>query len=195
MSPDAFTKVPEATKLLVEQGFTVEAVRVALEVVGKGLGLDRALVYENPTATRPGLRLAPLRHAWSAGPLSDSARQAFPLHEQAPGWVEVLSRGQPVWEVVRNAPKAMQAVLEGQQVQSVLISPISLGSVNGAWWGFLRLDDCQKERRWTEVELAIVRTLTRTMSNALRRDQRRVALEETRTQLQAVMTRFAAGGR
>jgi GAF domain-containing protein len=193
MSLEAFAKVSEATKLLVEQGFTAESVTASIELVGRALGVDRMLVYENPTVMRPGLRLSPLRHTWSDKPLSDSVRQAFPLHEHAPGWVEILSRGQPMWELSRNAPGPLRMMLEAQKVKSVLLCPISMGSMNGAWWGTLRLDDCQKERQWTE-ELVVLKTLTRSMSNALKQDQRRVALKETRTQLQLMMLRTAAAG-
>jgi GAF domain-containing protein len=192
MSLEAFTKVSEATKLLVEQGFTPEAVTGAVELVGRALKVDRALVYENGTGKVPGRCTAPLRHAWSVAPMTGAVRQSFPLQEQAPEWVEMLSRGQPVWDLVRNVPRPMRGFLEDQGVQSVLLLPISVGNVNGQWWGFLRLDDCQAERRWAPAEMAIFKTLTRSLSNALKQDQRREALAQTRLELQAMMLRCAA---
>jgi GAF domain-containing protein len=193
MSLEAFTKVSEATKLLVEQGFTAEAVKSAIETMGAALGADRALVYQNGTETMPGKRLALLRHAWSAAPKSPLL-QTFPLKDQMQGWVDVLSRGQPVWELVRNIQGPLQVNLEAQGVRSVLLCPVNVGTLNGQWWGFLRLDDCQKERRWTAEELSITKTLTRSLSNALRQDQRREALAQTRMELQAMMLRCAAAG-
>ncbi len=193
MSLEAFTKVSEASKLLVEQGFSAQAVLGAIELVGRAIGVDRAVVYENGTSTTPGRRLSVMRSVWGVAPMTPLL-QTFPLKDQMSGWVEVLSRGQPVWEVVRNIPGPLKVNLEAQGVQSVLLCPISVGTINAQWWGFLRLDDCQKERRWTAEELNIVKTLSRSLSNALRQDLRREALAQTRSELEAMMTRCAATG-
>ena len=193
MSLEAFTKVTEASKLLVEHGFSGQAVMSAIEMVGRAIGVDRAVVYENSTATMPGKRLAPLRHAWGSAPMTPLI-QTFPLKDQMSGWVEVLSRGQPVWDLVRNIQGPLQVNLEAQGVQSVLLSPINVGNLNGQWWGFLRLDDCKKERRWSADELTVVRTLSRSLSNALRQDMRREQLAQTRLDLESMMQRCAATG-
>lgn len=194
MSIEAFAKVTEASKLLVEQGFTGPAVESAIEQVSRALGVDRALVYENTTATMPGKRLSPLRHAWGLAPITPLMR-TFPLHDQMAGWVEILSRGQPVWELVRNVRGPLMVNLEAQGAQSVLLCPINVGTVNGRWWGLLRLDDCQKERRWAPEELNVVKTLARSMSSALRADLRREELARTREELQSMMNRCATGSR
>jgi len=194
MSLEAFTKVSEASKLLVEQGFTANAVLSSIEMVSRAIGVDRSVVYENGSSTTPGRRLSVMRHVWGLSPTSPLL-QTFPLKDQMSGWVEVLSRGQPIWELVRNIQGSMRVNLEAQGVQSVLLSPINVGTINGTWWGFLRLDDCQKERRWTAEELSIVKTLSRSLSNALRSDLRREALEKTREGLKDMMARCATGTR
>jgi GAF domain-containing protein len=194
MSLEAFMKVSEASKLLVEQGFTEQAVMSSLEMVGRALGVDRMSVYENSTATMPGKRLAPLRHVWGVAPMTPLL-QTFPLKDQMAGWVEVLSRGQPVWELTRNIQGPLKVNLEAQGVKSVLLSPINVGTINARWWGFLRMDDCQKERRWTAEEVSIVKTLSRSLSNALRQDLRRETLAQTRSELQDLMARCATGTR
>jgi GAF domain-containing protein len=193
MSLEAFTKVSEASKLLVEQGFSAQAVLSSIEMVSRAIGVDRAVVYENGTSTTPGRRLSVMRHVWGQSPQSPLL-QTFPLKDQMSGWVEVLSRGQPIWEVVRNIQGSMRVNLEAQGVQSVLLSPINVGTINGQWWGFLRLDDCQKERRWSAEELNIVKTLSRSLSSALRQDLRREALAQTRNELESMMQRCAATG-
>lgn len=193
MSLEAFTKVSEASKLLVEQGFTAHAVLSSIEMVSRAIGVDRSVVYENGSSTTPGRRLSVMRHVWGLAPTSPLL-QTFPLKDQMSGWVEVLSRGQPIWELVRNIQGSMRVNLEAQGVQSVLLSPINVGTINGTWWGFLRLDDCQKERRWSAEELNIVKTLSRSLSSALRQDLRREALAQTRNELESMMQRCAATG-
>jgi len=193
MSLEAFTKVSEASKLLVEQGFSAQAVLSSIEMVSRAMGVDRSVVYENGSSTTPGRRLSVMRHVWGVAPTSPLL-QTFPLKDQMSGWVEVLSRGQPIWELVRNIQGSMRVNLEAQGVQSVLLSPINVGTINGTWWGFLRLDDCQKERRWSAEELNIVKTLSRSLSSALRQDLRREALAQTRNELESMMQRCAATG-
>jgi GAF domain-containing protein len=193
MSLEAFTKVSEASKLLVEQGFSAQAVLSSIEMVSRAMGVDRSVVYENGSSTTPGRRLSVMRHVWGVAPTSPLL-QTFPLKDQMSGWVEVLSRGQPIWELVRNIQGSMRVNLEAQGVQSVLLSPINVGTINGTWWGFLRLDDCQKERRWSPEELNIVKTLSRSLSSALRQDLRREALTQTRNELESMMQRCAATG-
>lgn len=194
MSVEAFAKVTEASKLLVEQGFAGPAVTTALELVGRALGVDRALIYENSTETMPGKRLAPLRHAWGSAPMPPLLR-TFPLRDQMPGWVEILSRGQPLWELSRNVPGSLNVNLEAQGVRSVLLSPINVGTVNAPWWGFLRLDDCKSERRWPDAELTVIKTLSRSLSNALRQDLRREAMAQTREDLRTMMAICSTGTR
>jgi GAF domain-containing protein len=192
MSIEAFAKVTEASKLLVEQGFSETAVASAIEQVGRVLGVDRALVYENSISSVPGKRVAPLRHSWSTTALPQMAR-GFALQDQMAAWVEILSREQPVWELVRNLHGPLKAGLEAQGVQSVLLCPINVGTLNGRWWGILRLDDCGRERRWPADEVNVVKTLARSLSNALRQDMRREELERTRRDLRLLMNRCATG--
>ncbi|ATB28628.1 GAF domain-containing protein [Melittangium boletus] len=194
MSVEAFAKVTEASKLLVEQGFSGPAVTSALEMVGRALGVDRMLVYANSTETMPGKRLAPLRHGWGSVAMPPLL-SVFPLQDQMPRWVEVLSRGQPIWELARHIPGSLNVNLEAQGVQSVLLSPINVGTVNGTWWGFLRIDDCKNERRWVPAELTVIKTLSRSLSNALRQDMRREAMAQTRQDLRTMMERCATGTR
>ncbi|MET0402685.1 MAG: GAF domain-containing protein [Cystobacter sp.] len=194
MSIEAFAKVTEASKLLVEQGFTGAAVESAIRQVGGALGVNRALVYENSASTVPGKRVAPLRHGWGLTAIPAPTR-GFALQDQMAGWVEILSRGQPVWELVRNLPGAFRSGLEAQGVQSVLMCPINVGTLNGRWWGMLRMDDCTLERRWATEEVSVVKTLARSLSNALRQDMRREELERTRQELRTMMNRCATGTR
>lgn len=189
MSFEAFTKVSEATKLLVEQGFSDRAVQGALELVGRALGVDRALVLENGSGATAAQRLALVRHGWSAAPLDGLWRAPLAVEQHAPGWVDVLSRGHAMWELVKDVPRSMQGVLGGQKVQSLALCPILVG---GRWWGFLRLDDCQKARRWSTEEVAVVKMLGNSLGSAVNRDRRRAALLQTRSELQVLVNRCAA---
>lgn len=139
-----------------------------LEALGQELGAERVLVLENGQGAVPSQRAAAVRYGWSQGGLVGAAREeAFPLRDYAPVWVEELARGRPAWERTCEAPLPMRVLLEGQQVQSLLLVPLMVGAGSGRWWGLLRVDDCGRGRRWSSREVALAREVGRVLSAML----------------------------
>jgi GAF domain-containing protein len=138
-----------------------------LEALGQELGAERVLVLENGPGAVPSRRAAEVRFGWSQGGLAGAAKEAFPLRDYAPVWVEELARGRPAWERTSESPLPMRVLLEGQQVQSVLLVPLMVGERSGRWWGLLRVDDCGRGRRWSSREVALAREVGRVLSAML----------------------------
>lgn len=74
--------------------------------------------------------------------------QAVMAHELEDGW---LKRDQKV-----------------QGILSMLTIPIM---VEGEWWGTLGFDDCERAYEWSEVEIALLRTASFLIANAIIRDR------------------------
>ncbi len=55
-----------------------------------------------------------------------------------------------------------------QKILSMLTIPIM---VEGQWWGTLGFDDCKREYKWSDVEIALLRTASYLISNAIIRDR------------------------
>jgi diguanylate cyclase (GGDEF)-like protein/PAS domain S-box-containing protein len=94
------------------------------------------------------------------------------LKHASPEYMQMLeSRKRGEWQsmVVSQLPEGeLKEDLASQGILSMLTIPII---VEGKWWGILGFDDCLREYRWSEVEIALLRTATYLLSNAILRDR------------------------
>jgi signal transduction histidine kinase len=94
------------------------------------------------------------RYEWSAPGVSPQLAnpdlQGLPYIESGFGeWRASLSRNEIISGPVSAMSTAERAVLEPQGIRSIIIIPVF---VEGAWWGFVGLDDCIQDRPWTAAE-------------------------------------------
>ena len=124
-----------------------------LETVGRASGASRAYLFENQTDTEGALR-GYQRFEWVAAgttaQLSNPVTQGFQYAEAGFGrWADMLSKGEILCGPVSRMPDSERQHLEPQFIQSLIVIPIR---VESEWWGFLGLDDCERERYWTEAD-------------------------------------------
>jgi len=183
----AFTKIGDASRLLLEKGFTPEAVTEALGLVGEAIHVDRVYIFETITLEngRPG---AAQRYEWVAGStepqLDNPALQAVPFDEVMPDWWEAFSKGEAVCGKTAERPSPSREILEAQDVQSLLVCPITL---DGKLWGFVGFDDCHSARDWPTTEISLLKTLARALGGSLRHTQMRSTLRDARENLVKVL--------
>ncbi|XXF79248.1 GAF domain-containing protein [Myxococcaceae bacterium GXIMD 01537] len=182
---EAFAKISEASKLLVDKGFTSAAVSEALGMVGASMEVGRVLVFENRTFGTRGRFLADQRHGWTAPGLTAAPElRGLALRELAANWAESLAAGNVVSCVVREAPPPMRILMEPRQVQSILLCPIAPSK---EWWGFVSFEDCRQPRRWLPEEVTLQRALARALGASIRQSQMRSSLDQARMQLREVV--------
>ncbi len=185
---EAIAKISEASKLLMETGFSPTHVNAALAQVGTLVGVDRVYVYENQPFPIRGRLLADLKHGWSASgmkaPQESAMLRQISLREVAPLWNDALSQGQIVSTVLKDAPPRFRLLMNELQTQATLLAPIRVGK---EWWGFVGFDDCQKARAWSLEENTLLKSLASGLGTALRHRQMRSSLSQTRTQLAEMM--------
>lgn len=185
---EAFAKIAEATKQLLETGFAPTHVNATLAQVGTMLGVDRVYVYENQPFPIRGRLLADARFCWNAPGVkslqeSTSQRQ-LSLREVAPLWVEELVKGQSVSTVLNSAPPRVRLMMVENKTESLVLAPIRVGKDS---WGFVGFDDCQRPRVWSSLEVTLLKSLASGLATALRHQQMRSSLSQTRTQLAEMM--------
>ena len=79
---------------------------------------------------------------------------------------------------------------EGQETGCLVTIPIHC---DGAWWGFLGLDDCDRKRQWTDAEMDSLRTVADMLGATIARQRAQDALlEATQTLEQRVEERTRA---
>jgi GAF domain-containing protein len=185
---EIFTKISEATKLLMETGFSPAHVTAALEQLGPTLGVDRLYIFENQPYPIRGRMVADARYAWSApgvtSVLEAPALRQLSLREMAPLWADALLAGQTVSSLASDAPPRARLVLTAHKTQSLLLAPIQQSKEK---WGFVGMDDCRRPRVWTAGEVSLLKALAGGLGTALRHKQMRSSLSQTRTQLAEMM--------
>jgi GAF domain-containing protein len=185
---EIFTKISEATKLLMESGFNPVHVTGALAQLGPTLGVDRLYIFENQPYPIRGRLLADARFAWSApgvtSVLESQVMRQISLREIAPLWADALLAGQPVSSLASEAPPRAKLVLQASKTQSLLLAPIQQGKEK---WGFVGMDDCRRPRVWSATETTLLKSLAGGLGTALRHKQMRSSLSQTRTQLAEMM--------
>lgn len=185
---EIFTKISEATKLLMETGFNPLHVTEALAQLGPTLGVDRLYIFQNQPYPIRGRLLADARYAWSApgvtSVLEAPTLRQLSLREMAPLWADALLAGQTVSSLSSDAPPRARLVLTEHKTQSLLLAPIQLGKEK---WGFAGMDDCRRPRVWTAGEISLLKALAGGLGTALRHKQMRFSLSQTRTQLAEMM--------
>ncbi len=65
-------------------------------------------------------------------------------------------------------PSRNKTNLEKQKIKSMLTIPIF---VENKWWGTLGFDDCERKYNWSDIEIALLRTVGFLISSAVLRDK------------------------
>ena len=130
-----------------------DAITDILSKIGQATEASRAYVFENHIGDDSRL-LCSLRYEWVAPDVDSRLHRAnlrnVSYSENSLGhWIEKLSKGQPVYGVPSDMNYEEQRAMASQDVLSIIVVPIFF---DGAWWGFLGLDDCKKEKLWTDTD-------------------------------------------
>ncbi|WP_105317670.1 bifunctional diguanylate cyclase/phosphodiesterase [Thermus tenuipuniceus] len=145
----------------------LEGLKDALQHVALALSTHRAYLFR--LEERNGIWHASQLAEW-AGPgtspqIQNPALQNLPLQEAGYGrWLERFLKDQAVTGPVASFPEEERPLLEAQEIQSLLVVPIW---VEGQLWGFLGVDDCQRERRFSGEEEAFLRAVAEALARTL----------------------------
>ncbi|HSO00661.1 MAG TPA: STAS domain-containing protein, partial [Candidatus Nanopelagicales bacterium] len=90
-------------------------------------------------------------------------------------WVDELSSDRPVYGHVRDFPEGERAILEPQEIVSIVVVPIF---VDGAWWGFVGFDECRSDRAWSEAEIDALRAAAGLFGAAISDERSRALTRE-----------------
>jgi diguanylate cyclase (GGDEF)-like protein len=150
---------------LLRQG--LQGLPEALRALAEALQAHRAYLFR--LEERDGRWYASQLAEW-AGPhvtpqIQNPSLQRLPMREAGYGrWLEVFLRGEAIGGAVRTFPEEERPLLEAQEIQSLLVVPIR---VEGRLWGFLGVDDCERERAFTLEEEALLREVAEALARTL----------------------------
>jgi diguanylate cyclase (GGDEF)-like protein len=150
---------------LLRQG--LQGLPEALRALAEALQAHRAYLFR--LEERDGRWYASQLAEW-AGPhvtpqIQNPSLQRLPVREAGYGrWLEAFLRGEAIGGAVRTFPEEERPLLEAQEIQSLLVVPIR---VEGRLWGFLGVDDCERERAFTLEEEALLREVAEALARTL----------------------------
>lgn len=153
--------------------------------IGQAASVSRAYVFEN-SRLDSGELVSSHRFEWCAPGISpqidNPALQNLSwAGTQFEGWANLLTNGEMMTAHVRSLNASEREFLESQQIRSLLLIPIRVGN---CWWGFLGLDECTRDRSWTDAECDSIRAAADMFSAAIERQRAQDALLEAKGTLE-----------
>jgi signal transduction histidine kinase len=173
-----------AQQFLSAADWNTAAERV-LAKIGRAAEASRAYIFENFIDAHGVLR-STQRFEWASPgttpQIGNPALQGFGYAETGFGrWCRLLEQGEIISGPVHQMAPEEAAVLQPQSIRSLIIIPIR---VDGHWWGFLGLDDCHRERVWTDAEQDSLRAAADMFGATITRQRTRDALVESKETLE-----------
>ena len=165
--------VAEATQhLLMETDFDVAIAR-ALAALGEAARVDRVYIYENHPHQPTGEPAMSMRYEWVRESIQPSITQ--PHWQNQPysaygmmRWYQRLAAGKSLSGITKEFPAAERAILELDNIQSILMVPIL---IDGHFWGYIGFNECDCDRHWTKNEKSILIAMAASISGAIKRQE------------------------
>ena len=152
-----------------------------MELIGQSVDADCVQVWPNKMIN--GVLHFTLQYKW----LSEIGKKApdVPVGTAVPypaRWTDLFSRGECVNGPIAELPQVDQDLLFPLGLTSTITIPLYY---QDKFWGILCVDDCIKERYFTDGEIGILRSAALMIVNAINRNQQDAQLREEskRTQL------------
>jgi hypothetical protein len=153
----AVTQASEA--LMSERGFA-EVMNESLYYIGNGVGVDRVYFFAAEDDESSEKICLSQKFEWCSeytSPQIDNPElQHADMSLYADMWAQLINN-RPFKAVVSKMPENFtREILAEQEIKSILMIPIF---VAGELWGMLGFDDCQYERNWQGVDIAVLKML------------------------------------
>jgi Signal transduction histidine kinase len=145
-----------------------ESALEVMKLICRSVKADRMCVWEN-TTDEEGKIIAVQRYEWAEDTtpkLSDEAERII-SYDLLPYMKLHILENKPINMLTRDFPNVERAVLEAQNVVSVLMLPVHY---ENKCWGFVGFDDCFTERVYTEIEENILQSAGILIASAIERN-------------------------
>ncbi|QDT09284.1 ATP-binding protein [Stieleria marina] len=150
---DILAAVGFASSLFLQSANWQDALENALQQLGQATRANRAYFFENHLRDDGDVLTSQLAE-WAAPgiqpQIDNEALQNLSYQELGLlRWVDVMNDRKPIHGLISSFPKAEQAILESQDIQSLIAMPVFS---QGQLVGFLGFDDCESLREWSRAE-------------------------------------------
>ncbi len=152
------------------------SVEYILKEISRVLDVDRIYIFENNVID--GKIVCSQKFEYTkqnvSAQMNNAGLQNLPYDDFIPRWKDILSGNNIINGLVKDFPTIEKDILEAQNVKSLLVVPIFF---ENKWWGFVGLDDCTINRKWTELEQDVLNIISNSFITALMQDNYYKSLE------------------
>jgi len=148
----------------------------SFELVGTCMDIDRVQIWRNEEID--GELYFVHQYEW----LSDYGRNAVPVpiglrfpHSSRPEWRDIFSKGKCINGTVSMMPEDDRVFLNSYGIKSAVLIPMFL---EGTFWGSFDINDCRRERAFSDEEIRILASVGLMMSNAIERNIQNAKVRE-----------------
>jgi PAS domain S-box-containing protein len=168
-----------------------ECIDDVLRALGEGCTATRATLFENREID--GETNVALRHAWLAPDAPDRLERAssvaYPYGEDFERWRQVLGDGGVIHGAASDLPDRERGMVEGAGIKALIAVPVH---VEGAWWGYIGFDQCDRDREWQPAEIDAIRVAANTLGGAIERERVAARLGETEARYRGLIETIPA---
>ena len=174
--------VNQAAEILLtaNEGDTMKALMASMEIVGRCVDADRVQIWRNEMID--GDLYFVMRYEW----LSEVGRQKIEVpiglratYSSRPGWFEMFMRGESINTPISKLSPEDAAFLGYYEMESIVILPLFFDE---EFLGFFSIDDCQRERVFTNDEMDMFASAGLMFTNVFNRNaQRELAFTDALT--------------
>ncbi|MBE0642499.1 MAG: response regulator [Bacteroidetes bacterium] len=177
-----------ASRQLITASNIHDGIRESLQTLGEASGVDRVYIFENGLDATNSMALLSQRFEWARGSVSQQIDnpqlQQLPYEPQLERWYTRLSKGKSVKGLVCDFPSVERALLEPQDILSLICVPIF---TEGRFWGFIGFDDCHSPRHWSEQEESILFVVASILGGIFTREETRGILQQSETRFRSLL--------
>ena len=158
-----------------EKSFEVALLK-SFELVGRCLDIDRVQIWRNEMIE--GELHFVLQYAWFSEYDQNSAQVPIGLHfpySIKPEWESLFWRGGCINSPLSRLKEVELSFLHSYGMKSIVIIPMFL---EGTFWGLFSIDDCRRERTFSDEEMHILTSVGLMMSSAVDRDIQMAKIRE-----------------
>lgn len=164
--------INEGTKLLLNSENLSQTIDVFLTVIREETGVDRIYIFKEKTGPQGESLIDQINEVCAEGiepQLDNPDLSNFPWTEYTPRWVNEFNESRPIVGHIADYPEDERAILEPQDIQSLLAVPIRFKK---RLMGFIGFDSVRERRDWDEHEITLLQSVASVIGALWQREEK-----------------------
>lgn len=176
--------INEGVKLLLNSENLSQTIDVFLTVILEETGVDRIYIFKEKTGPQGESLIDQVHEVCAEGiepQLDNPDLSNFPWIDYTPRWVNEFNESRPIVGHIADYPEDERAILEPQEIQSLLAVPIQFKK---RLMGFIGFDSVRTRRDWDQHEIDLLQSASSVIGALWQREEKetetRAAYEQLR---------------